>query len=330
MDTTSSPTATMNKDLANQADQTELPTQKRQGIGAESIIETRDLSKSFGPFKALSKCTISVERGEIFGLLGPNGAGKTTLIRLLMGFISPTSGWAKIEGMDCYRKRVQVHRSVAYLPGDARLFRTMTGRGVLKFFSNIRRDADLTRAHDTADRLELDLSRWVAFMSTGMRQKLALAVVMSIDCPLLILDEPTANLDPTVRGEVLDMVCEARDAGKTILLSSHVLSEIEEICDHVAILRTGQLVHFESIHELRQQHRIRGIVRGELPKMEPDLKDQVYVSLKDDKVLIETSDFSRILKWLADAPISDVRVEPVGLRAIYDRFHSKQSVVAKP
>ncbi len=294
---------------------------------SDDIVETGELSKMFGAFKALSKCTLKVKRGEIFGLLGPNGAGKTTLIRLLMGYISPSSGWAKINGLDCYKNRVRVHQDVAYLPGDARLFRTMTGKGVLKFFSRIRRDANLKRAKAVADRLELDLSRWVAFMSTGMRQKLALSVVLSIDCPLLILDEPTANLDPTVRGEVLQIISEARTAGKTIVFSSHVLSEIEDVCDRVGILRTGQLVHLQSIRQLMKQHRIRAQLNGKMPDLPRELEGQVTITEKNGDVKIETpGELSVLLTWLANAPLSNVHIEPVGLRAVYDRFHSKEGV----
>ena len=293
-------------------------------IDPNAIIQTNSLSKMFGAFKALSKCTLTVDKGEIFGLLGPNGAGKTTLIRLLMGFISPSSGWAQINQLDCYKNRVNVHRHVAYLPGDARLFRAMTGHGVLKFFSKVRKDADLIRARAISDRLELDLSRWVAFMSTGMRQKLALAVVMSIDCPLIILDEPTANLDPTVRGEVLKMVEEARDEGKTVMFSSHVLSEIEDVCDRVGILKSGQLVHLQSIRQLRQQHRIKARLTGKLPPLPAEIEKEVALTETDDQVQIETpGELSILLEWLASAPLKDVNIEPVGLRAIYDRFHSK-------
>ena len=294
---------------------------------SDAIIETGELSKLFGAFKALSKCSLRVERGEIFGLLGPNGAGKTTLIRLLMGYISPSSGWAKINGMDCYKNRIRVHQDVSYLPGDARLFRAMTGNGVLKFFSRVRRDANLKRAKIIADRLELDLSRWVAFMSTGMRQKLALAVALSIDCPLIILDEPTANLDPTVRGEVLQIVVEARKAGKTVVFSSHVLSEIEDVCDRVGILRTGQLVHLQCINELMKQHRIRAELHGKLPELPKKLEGKVTITEKNGDIKIETpGELSVLLSWLADAPLTNVHIEPVGLRAVYDRFHSKEGV----
>lgn len=159
------------------------------------IVATDRLTKRYGSFTALDACTLAVDRGEIFGLLGPNGAGKTTLLRLLLGFISPTSGSAMVAGHDCVADSLAVRNRVAYLPGEARLSRRMTGNEILAFFARLRPTCSLERATRVAARLGLDTSRQVARMSTGMRQKLALATVVATDCDLLILDEPTANLD---------------------------------------------------------------------------------------------------------------------------------------
>ncbi len=290
-----------------------------------SFVETRALTKRYSQVTALQDCSLQIPQGEVFGLLGPNGAGKTTLLRLIMGFLTPTSGVAEIDGLDCYRQRVQAHRKVAYLPGDARLFRTMRGKDVLRFFAGVREDTDLKRAHDIADRLELDLSRWVVFMSTGMRQKLALAVVLAVDAPLLILDEPTANLDPNVRGEIMNMVLEARDAGRTVIFSSHVLPEVEDTCDRVGILRKGKLVHTQLMKDLKMQHRVRAILRqGEqLLPVPQELQNQISVIEQgDNRIQIETpGELSTILHWLANSPLQDVYVLPVGLRSVYDRYH---------
>ena len=289
------------------------------------FVETHSLTKRFGNFTALDGCSVTINQGEVFGLLGPNGAGKSTLIRLLMGFLNPTSGSASVSGLDCHQQRVAVHDVVSYLPGDARLFRTMRGHGVLKLFAGFRPKMKLDAARAVADRLELDLNRWVAFMSTGMRQKLALAIALSNDAPMLILDEPTANLDPTVRGRVVDMVAEAKTAGKTVMFSSHVLSEIEDVCDRVAILRAGKLVFQQSLSDLKKQHRIRATLHGELPEVPKELKQFLTIEQHSDSVQIETpSELSSVLKWLSEAPLSDVYIQPVGLRAVYDRFHSER------
>lgn len=291
----------------------------------EPLVVVEDLTKAYGDFFALRNCNLSIPTGQVFGLLGPNGAGKSTLIRLLLGFLRPTAGRAAIGGFDCYRQRVAAHRLLSYLPGDPRLFRTMNGRQVLKFFSQVRPDCDYQRALRIAARLDLNLSRWVLLMSTGMRQKLALAAVLAVEQPLLVLDEPTTNLDPTVRGVVLEMIREAQTAGRTVIFSSHVLSEIEEVCDRVVILRQGQLVHDQSIRDLMKQHRVIAVATAPLPSPPPELAANISIrNLDQQRIQIDSPDsLHSLLRWLSDCPLRDVQIQPIGLRAIYDRFHSE-------
>jgi len=287
------------------------------------FIETHALTKQYRDVLALSECSIGVERGEVFGLLGPNGAGKTTLLRLLLGFLQPTSGTARIDTLDCYNQSVQVHQRTSYLPGEARLFRNMRGREVLRFFSRLRPDVSYERSKAIADRLGLDTSRLVAFMSTGMRQKLAISVALAPDVPLIILDEPTSSLDPSMRAEVLALVREIRDEGRTVLFSSHVLSEVEDVCDRVAILRGGKLVYTQVMSELRHQHRIRARLVGSLAPVPSALSGAMHIEQQaDDRVMIETpGQLAPLLGWLATLPLEEVQIQPVGLQTIYDRFH---------
>lgn len=286
------------------------------------LVETNDLTKSYPGVTALAECNLRIGRGEVFGLLGPNGSGKTTLLRLLMGFLRPTSGTARVDGLDCYRESVEVHRRLSYLPGDVRLFGNMRGDELLRFFSRLRRGADLVRERELAGRLGLDTSRLVSRMSTGMRQKLALATVMSIDVPLVILDEPTSNLDPNVRGEVRRLVGEAREAGRSVIFSSHVLDEVEQSCDRVGIMRAGRLVYVQALAELRRQHRIRARLTSALPAVPDDLAARLRISAGNGDVTIDTpGDLSPLLGWLATLPLAEVHIEPIGLRAAYDRFH---------
>lgn len=294
------------------------------------MIEIDDLSKSFGDFTALDAINLKIESGEVFGLLGPNGAGKSTLIRTLLGFLTPTSGKATVSGFDCRRQRVAVHRLISYLPGDARLHSLMRAKKVLQLYCQFRETASFERALVYADRLDLDLNRWVGLMSTGMRQKLALAITFAADVPILILDEPTANLDPTVRGNVLDVVNEARKQKRTVIFSSHVLSEIEQTCDRVGILRAGKLVHVESISTLNRQHRIRGrLADGTALQPPPELASRVTIKQVDNEVEIETSvDLSEVFRWLAEVRLANVHVLPVGLRSTYDRFHFPHKINA--
>jgi ABC-2 type transport system ATP-binding protein len=287
------------------------------------LVETRDLTKRYGRVTALDRCSLAIAEGEIFGLLGPNGSGKTTLLRLLMGYLRPTAGAARIDGLDCYQQSVAVHQRVAYLPGEAKLFPQMRGRDVLKFFASVRPDGNLDRALKIADRLALELARPVSLMSTGMRQKTALAAVLSSGSPVLILDEPTTNLDPTARSEVLAIVREAKAAGKTILFSSHVLGEVEEACDRVVILRRGEVVHEQPMHELRRQHRIVARLTGPLPAVPENVNGAVKISqpTNSDVVIDAAGELSPLLGWLATAPLAEVRIEPVRLQTVYEQFH---------
>lgn len=289
-----------------------------------AIVETHGLTKRYGAVMSLCDCTLAVRRGEVFGLLGPNGAGKTTLLRVLMGYLRPSAGSAAIDHLDCYQRSLEVRQRVAYLPGEARLFRQMRGYEVLRFFSRVRSDNGFVRSRELADRLGLDLSRRVSAMSTGMRQKLALSAVLAVDAPLLILDEPTSNLDPTVRSEVIALVSEARGAGRTVIFSSHVLSEVERVCDRVALLRRGELVHLQPMGELRRRHRIRAKLAGELPPLPSQLAAQLNVQFGGQgEVILETDgELAPLFGWLAHAPLTEVRIEPVGLSAIYEKFHS--------
>lgn len=288
----------------------------------EAILITRELSKSYGKFLALDRCTLSVQRGEVFGLLGPNGAGKSTLLRTLMGFLKPTSGQGRILGFDCEHQSVDVRRVTAYLPGDARLFRQMRGRDCLAFFQSMRPDVSKQRYMELAERLELNLDRRVVFMSTGMRQKLAIVAVMSSQTPLVILDEPTANLDPTVRGEVLQLVREAKQQGQTVLFSSHVLSEIEEVCDEVVLLRKGVLAKRLRLSELQQSHRLfaRTTTRCEVP---PQWNDRVRIVRQNEHELVVDlhGDLHPLMQWISEQPWSQVRIEAHGLDSVYQQVH---------
>jgi ABC-2 type transport system ATP-binding protein len=293
------------------------------------VVETIELAKRYGDFQALRSCTLSVREGEVFGLLGPNGAGKSTFLRMLLGFIRPSAGTARILGLDCVTQSVAVRRKLSYLPGDARLYRSMRGKECLKFFSSMRSEGDYLRALRLAERLDLDLSRLIGFMSTGMRQKLALTIALSMQVPLIMLDEPTANLDPNVRGEMLDIVREAKQAGTTVVFSSHVLSEVEEACDRAAILRAGEIVHVQSMPELATRHRIRLSMIGPLPQV-PEEFEPISLPAEDVRGLaFETGvELKRILPWLATLSPDDVRVEPVGLHTVYERFHQRKTAAA--
>lgn len=298
---------------------------------SESLIVTQGLTKEYRQLTALDDCSLEVPRGAVFGLLGPNGAGKSTLLRLLMGFIRPTRGRALIMGLECHRDYVAVHREVAYMPGDARLPGHMTGRQVVDFFSRLRSGRRAELGLRIAERLDLDLRRRVAWMSTGMRQKLALAVTLATEAPVMILDEPTSNLDPTVRAEVLQLVRECQASGHTIVFSSHVLSETEAVCQRVAILRGGRLVHTQCLNELRRQHRVSAQLSGPLPPIPHDLQSQLIVD--HDRAtgrlrLDMLGELGQLLGWLSTLRLTEVSIEPIGLQSVYERIHPSTNRVS--
>ena len=288
------------------------------------MIQIEGLTKRYGSLTALDNCTLEIPTGQIFGLLGPNGSGKSTLLRLLLGMLKPTAGNARIDGLDCYSESLAVRHRTSYMPGDIRLFRGMRARATIQSLAKLRKQDDLRPAWQLAETLELDLDRRVKAMSTGMRQKLALVVALSTDSPLLVLDEPTANLDPTIRGKVISHVAGLGQQGRTVIFSSHVLPEIEHACDRVGILSSGKLVHLASLDDLSQVHRIVATTSGQLPPQPADLATRVkQISSEQGELVLEvTGELAPVMRWLADAGLEQIRIEPMRLQSVYERFHA--------
>ena len=221
----------------------------RHEVGA--VVETEGLTKTYGrKSRGIEGVDLEVWEGEVFGFLGPNGAGKTTTIRTLLNFLRPTSGRAWILGLDTRRESVRIRAEVGNLPGEFALEDRMTGEKLLRFFARLRGVRDLGYAHELAERLGADLHRPMRRLSRGNKQKIGLVQAMFHKPPLLILDEPTGGLDPLVREEFLDMIEEVRSEGRTVFFSSHVLSEVERVCDRVGIIRDGKLVAVEPTRAL--------------------------------------------------------------------------------
>ncbi len=217
----------------------------------DSVVRAVGLTKYYGRQRGLLDLDLEVLAGEVFGYLGPNGAGKTTTIRLLLDCIRPTRGSVTVLGLDAHRASLAIRRRVGYLPGDLRLYDSLSGRELVSYFGALRGGVSQARVRELADRLECDLSREIRTLSTGNRQKLGLLQAFMSDPEVLVLDEPTNGLDPLVQQTFYGLVGEARAAGRTVFLSSHVLPEVERICDRVGILREGRLVAVERIADLR-------------------------------------------------------------------------------
>jgi ABC-2 type transport system ATP-binding protein len=216
-----------------------------------AVVRTTRLSKSYGSVRALSELDLSIEPGEVFGYLGPNGAGKTTTLRLLMGSIRPSSGSATVFGLDAWRDSVAVHRKVGYLPSDAALYGRLTGSQHIRYFLHLRGTPDAAHARELAGRLDLDLTRPARALSKGNRQKLALVLALMSRPALLILDEPTTGLDPLVQQTFAALVSEHTANGGSVLLSSHVLGEVQRIANRIGVVRAGRLIAVEQLEVLR-------------------------------------------------------------------------------
>jgi ABC-2 type transport system ATP-binding protein len=284
------------------------------------LLRTQRLTKTYGRFRALDDLTLTVAAGEVVGLLGPNGSGKTTALRILLGFLRPTAGAAFIAGCDCWADGVAARRNVAYLPGELRLYENMTGRQLIRFLSQLRGRPVNGELDALAARFAIDLDRPIANLSSGMKRKVALLQVLHAQAPLLIMDEPTNTLDPNMRDELLQQVREARGRGQAVLFSSHVLSEVEQVCDRVAILQRGRLVHIQDMTALRKGRLIRAALRGTLDASPP--RGLVVRNQEKDRLTMEYDGPLRpLLDWLSRQPLDDLRIEPLGLAAVYYRYH---------
>jgi ABC-2 type transport system ATP-binding protein len=220
-----------------------------------AVVRAESLTKRYGRLLALDRLSLEVRAGEVLGFLGPNGAGKTTTLRLLMGFLRPTAGSARVHGLDAWRDRVAVHARTGYLPGDVRLWPRMTAREAAGHLARLRglgHDPGIT---DLAKRLDVDLDRPVRELSRGNRQKAGLLLALLGEPGLLLLDEPTSGLDPLIQQEFHHVLRERVEAGAAVMLSSHVLSEVEHVADRVAIIRAGRLLMAESLATLRERAR---------------------------------------------------------------------------
>ena len=286
------------------------------------LLRTEHLTKNYGRHRALDDLNLEIAPGEVFGLLGPNGSGKSTALRLLLGFLRPTAGKAAIAGHDCWTDGVAARRHVAYLPGELRLYENMTGRQLVQFLSRLRGRTIGPDLDGLARRFDIDLNRPIAALSSGMKRKVALLQVLYARAPLVLMDEPTNTLDPNMRDELLEQVREARNQGQAVLFSSHVLSEVEQVCDRVAVLRGGKLVHLQTMAGLREGRLIQATLSGPW-QADGALPDGLRVReyQKDQLTLEYHGPLPVLMAWLALQPLADLRLQPLGLASIYYRYH---------
>lgn len=287
-----------------------------------AAISTHGLTKHFGRVVALDDMTLDVHQGEIFGFLGPNGAGKSTTVRLLLGLIRPTRGSAEIFGIPVADVS-RAHRRVGYVPGDVALWPQLTGHETLELLGNVSGGADVAFRDELLQRLDLDPTLRVRSYSKGNRQKIALVAAFMTRPDLLLLDEPTAGLDPLMEAEFQRLAREATSRGQTVFLSSHLLDEVEDLCDRVGIVRSGTLVEVAALSELRRLHTtvIEVLLDGPVPDLER-VAGVTAVDAVDGGVRISvTGSPGPLISRLADLPVTRLRTEEPTLEEIFLTYY---------
>jgi ABC-2 type transport system ATP-binding protein len=288
------------------------------------ILKTEDLVKKFGNFTALDKVNLEVKSGEVYGFIGPNGAGKTTTIRILLGILQATGGKASIFGMDSWKDAVEIHKRIAYVPGEVNLWSNLTGGEVIDLFVSLRGNNSKSRRDELIEMFDLDPSKKCRTYSKGNRQKVALVAAFASDADLYILDEPTSGLDPLMEKVFQKCVKEVKNEGKSVLLSSHILSEVEKLCDKVSIIRQGRIIESGSLKELRHLTRTDIYVetRQELLGLE-SIDGVLGLSKKDEGYLvqIEYDTIGHVMEYIANFGIVRLESMPITLEELFMRHY---------
>ena len=290
-------------------------------------IETEKLSVYYGRHLGILDVDLRIEEGEVFGFLGPNGAGKTTTQRVLMDVIRPTAGAARMFGKDCQKEGVAARDRVGYLPGELSLYENMKASQFFKMYFSLQKSNTDRRYWQTlAERLDLDTSRKIRELSRGNKQKVGVVAAFMSKPDLLILDEPTSGLDPLVQQTVMELVREANQAGSTVFFSSHILSEIQAVCDRVGIIREGQMVATERVEDMtRQQFKRLRINFAIMPPADAFTQEGVKEITRDEQgALLEIREnLDQVIKTAAPFGITDIETIPVTLEEIFLAYYGK-------
>ncbi|WP_084101761.1 ABC transporter ATP-binding protein [Demequina sp. NBRC 110051] len=283
------------------------------------VIDVTGLTKSFGKFRALNGLDLTVTRGEVHGFLGPNGAGKSTTIRVLLGLLKADEGQVSLLGGDPWKDVVALHRRLAYVPGDVSLWPGMTGGEAIDLLGALRGSLDEARRQELVERFELDTTKRGRQYSKGNKQKVALVAALASDAELLILDEPTSGLDPLMEQVFQDTIQEAKDRGVTVLLSSHIMSEVETLTDRISIIREGSIVRTGTLDDLRTD--TRSTITATLART-PDAAllaalDDVTLSGHDLTATVEPSQVGDAMALLTQYGLSDLAVQPASLEKLF-------------
>jgi ABC-2 type transport system ATP-binding protein len=295
----------------------------------QTAIQSRGLTKRYGNIRALTELDLEVRSGEVFGFLGPNGAGKSTTIRILLGFLHPTDGDARVLGLDVVDQSVEIRRRIGYLPGGIAIYDSLSGADALDYLSDLQGRPPVRR-DELCERLEMPASvlrRRVRDYSRGMRQKMGVIQALQHDPELAILDEPTEGLDPLMQQAFYGILADLRAAGRTIFMSSHILSEVERVCDRVAIIRHGRLMALHGVEELlaRRKRRIQVRWRGTAPDLSgvPGLTDVVAEGDRISATLL--GDVVPFVRAVASPALVDLTIEPARLEEAFLEYYADEA-----
>ena len=292
-----------------------------------NAIETRNLTVYYGKHRGILDVNLSVERGEVFGFLGPNGAGKTTTQRVLLDVFPPTKGQATVFGKDCQKDGVEIRKHIGYLPGELALYANMKARDFFKMYEYLRKDKkSIGYWQELADRLDLDTNRKISQFSRGNKQKVGVVAAFMDKADLLILDEPTGGLDPLVQKTVLEMVREAKADGRTVFFSSHILSEVQAVCDRVGIIRDGQLVAIQRVEDLfaQRMNRLTMIFEDHPPLGVFNIEGVTELDITRQSITLEVREnLPAVLTAAAQHNVTDIETHNISLEEIFLAYYSK-------
>ncbi|KGR77007.1 ABC transporter ATP-binding protein [Ureibacillus manganicus] len=296
-----------------------------------SLVEVKGLTKKFGKYKALDNVHMEINEGEIYGFIGPNGAGKSTTIRILLGMLKATSGEVKIFGNDAWEDAVEIHKYLAYVPGEANLWPNLTGGEVIDIFLKMRGNGSKNKRDELIERFNLDPTKKCRAYSKGNRQKIALISAFASDAQLYILDEPTSGLDPLMERTFQECVLEVKNEGKSVLLSSHILSEVEKLCDTISIIREGKVIETGTLNEMRHLTRTNLHVQTKqpLPSIQ-HMKGVHHVDNHSDgvSIQIDSEELGTIIKFISDFGILKLESTPPTLEDLFLRHYENSNSVA--
>lgn len=293
-------------------------------------LELKHVTKRYGVHRGVEDISLTLQKGEIFGFLGPNGAGKTTTINLLVNLTKPTSGAITMFGLDNQQYGIAVRRQVGYLAGDMSLDRNLTGRQFLTYLGNVRGGFDSSYVAQLAERLNCDLDRKIKTLSRGNKQKVGLISALMHKPDLLILDEPTSGLDPLVQAEFNEIILEHKAAGKTAFISSHILSEVQELCDQVAFIREGKMIANKPLKEIvKDAPKQVWVVCKTKADAKRLMNEQILVSAQIKDTLVSgvySGDLSKLLKILSAYTVTDLTINDADLETIFMQYYGAENV----